>query len=515
MAPQSHSNSKRKKQKQKQKQKSNDPSHKSATKKQRNREQENEQKQRDKSAAMTIETAASSASSCSMSSKDSNKLQMERSSLHSISTSTTKRMSNISNGNNTTEIQQRLRAYHQRGNSSDHNDGSDGDIENANPQAVASNARGMRLSSSSKQNKHGTDEEDPYHDEIHEHDDDEHDDDNDNERCELTKEDKKLIQLLAAQAYHLPGHSAYQDWVQYVWTNNHPIFGLCFHHKLHPIKYQSRIFALVGLVLFGLILTNAIYLASMTEEYSSLNDSFVTVVVGGDESENDVSDGNSDNDNDGSDNNNEAPAYYTITFGMIMLWTFGSMLHTAFSLIIWQMAACGCCRSGGRLERYACCPSFGKRLVRMVVLALFLAAIAIVMTRESVDSSASTTTIVSQQVTKYINTTQLFNTTGTGNNDPNQQQQQQPIVPQIDPNHDERRSFQFLVGYSVELVLTMFVYYPIGATILFSGIFGCYGRIPVLGGRPRELLLIRQREERKQQRQERKKQRQQKRQGCT
>jgi hypothetical protein len=52
---------------------------------------------------------------------------------------------------------------------------------------------------------------------------------------------------------------------------------------------------------------------------------------------------------------------------------------------------------------------------------------------------------------------------------------------------EDKRSFRFLLGYLVEFVLALFVYYPIAVTILFSGVLGCGGRIPILGGRPREM----------------------------
>lgn len=56
-----------------------------------------------------------------------------------------------------------------------------------------------------------------------------------------------------------------------------------------------------------------------------------------------------------------------------------------------------------------------------------------------------------------------------------------------DMDVEDKRSFRFLLGYLVEFVLALFVYYPITVTILFSGVLGCKGRIPVLGGRPREV----------------------------
>ena len=47
--------------------------------------------------------------------------------------------------------------------------------------------------------------------------------------------------------------------------------------------------------------------------------------------------------------------------------------------------------------------------------------------------------------------------------------------------------FDFLLGYFVEFILAVFVYSPLILTVVFTGILGCDGRIPVLGGRPREV----------------------------
>jgi hypothetical protein len=50
-----------------------------------------------------------------------------------------------------------------------------------------------------------------------------------------------------------------------------------------------------------------------------------------------------------------------------------------------------------------------------------------------------------------------------------------------------RKSFYFLFGYIIEFVLAVFIYGPIMLTVVFTGVLGCNGRIPVLGGRPREM----------------------------
>ena len=61
---------------------------------------------------------------------------------------------------------------------------------------------------------------------------------------------------------------------------------------------------------------------------------------------------------------------------------------------------------------------------------------------------------------------------------------------------DDTRSFRFLIGWAVQVVLSLFVYYPIIGSIFFSGILGCC-RLPLLGGRPREIWLEEQAAERK------------------
>jgi len=48
------------------------------------------------------------------------------------------------------------------------------------------------------------------------------------------------------------------------------------------------------------------------------------------------------------------------------------------------------------------------------------------------------------------------------------------------------KQFSFLVGYALELVFALFIFYFTTSTVFFSGILGC-GRVPILGGRPYEV----------------------------
>lgn len=47
---------------------------------------------------------------------------------------------------------------------------------------------------------------------------------------EVSRQQRELIPALAWRSYHLPGNSWCQDWMQY-YKNNHPVFGICCHHK--------------------------------------------------------------------------------------------------------------------------------------------------------------------------------------------------------------------------------------------------------------------------------------------
>jgi hypothetical protein len=64
---------------------------------------------------------------------------------------------------------------------------------------------------------------------------------------------------------------------------------------------------------------------------------------------------------------------------------------------------------------------------------------------------------------------------------------------------DDAHEFQFLLGYLGEMVFALFIYYPLGGTILFSGVLGC-GKLPLLGGRPQEVAAEERRKKRKESR---------------
>lgn len=268
-------------------------------------------------------------------------------------------------------------------------------------------------------------------------------------------ETNELVQRLALQSYHLPGNSWLQDWWQFM-TNNHPVFGICCHNKLHPIKSVTRIVALLGTITFGLAITNLCYV------FFLWNPEFDRVVA-------------SLSMDDGSE--------IVLTTGMLLLWTVGGGIHCMFNLAMWHIAACACCRSGGCLESYACCPSLGKYMIRFFILCIGAFATLIIVLRVATDD----------QPRAYSRIADDGNYTGTeGVN--------LAFDDQLDLTVDDVSEFDFVLNYLVEMTLAFFVYYPICGTILFSGILSCDYNIPVLGGRPYEISCEERRKSKRQKR---------------
>jgi len=181
----------------------------------------------------------------------------------------------------------------------------------------------------------------------------------------------------------------------------------------------------------------------------------------------------------------------TLTTGMLLLWTLGTSIHTAYNLVQWHIAACACCRSGGMCERRACCPSLGKHLLKVLVIVIISMAVLIVFTRVAISNAQEEEEemMMAQQEPQFQSTerTEGDTTTTDSTKDPDS-------IHFFDDDtleygvHDASE-FKFLVGYCIELVLALFVYYPIGGTIFFAGWLGCCGRIPLLGGRPYEVAM--------------------------
>jgi hypothetical protein len=141
----------------------------------------------------------------------------------------------------------------------------------------------------------------------------------------------------------------------------------------------------------------------------------------------------------------------------------GGTLHALFDNSVWFIAACSCCflrppsskAAAARLDYWR---KYGNYLVILLVLLVTAVCTFVVVLRATLNSETTSANVNSAGLVDVLS------------------------------NNVRARSFQFLIGYTVEVALALGVYYPIVGTILFSGILGC-GILPLLGGRPRDVRL--------------------------
>ncbi len=228
----------------------------------------------------------------------------------------------------------------------------------------------------------------------------------------------------------LPSYPCLNSFLQFLDT---------FFSPLHPLKLGERLVILFGSIAIGLTISNMTYLYFIHNDYGADEEIFSL---------------------------NSRHSKYTgipeisVTKVMITLWTLGSFLHTVFDLGLWHMKACTICRYGGLVDDKL------ARMGRLVGLFIVLVVMGVggyaVLLRATLEYEGEGS--VSEEVAQSIQNSEIY-----------------------DLDIEDKRSFKFLLGYLVEFILALFVYYPIAVTILFSGVLGCNGRVPVLGGRPREI----------------------------
>lgn len=267
------------------------------------------------------------------------------------------------------------------------------------------------------------------------------------------QEEEELRNALAWRSYHLPGHSYCEDWVQY-FQNNHPIFGICCHYRLHPMGVGMRLLNLFGSLLFGLLITNAMWLFFFYRG-ADYDRPAVTISLRGfgDANNSTIAESQST-----VDDTNEIE----ITQGMLLLWTLGGCLHALYDNTMWYVAVCVCCLSSQQFPRFKCCATYCVSL--MVLFLTSMATLAIVL-RTSIEDSQS-----SSANDRSLEAKDVF-----GLDDDS-----------ITLKVSVATTSQFILAYAAEFVLAIFVYYPIVGTILFSGYLGCF-RLPIIGGRPYEV----------------------------
>mmetsp|Transcript_18850 Transcript_18850/g.28601 ORF Transcript_18850/g.28601 Transcript_18850/m.28601 type:complete len:323 (+) Transcript_18850:117-1085(+) len=276
-----------------------------------------------------------------------------------------------------------------------------------------------------------------------------------NARTQEEELERQIIQKLASRSYHLPGYKLFRDWTQYLF-NNHPVLGICFHHKLHPLKTRQRLIILLGSFFYGVAITNIIYLWFLGTGRDDQEEVFALDLS--------ATNGRADDEQAYSTN-------YSVTSGLLLLITVGSGSHAVFDRFVWTLSACGCCRSGGRFGNCGCVGAFCKTLAFSLAIILVVAVVALatcaVVVRATVEESQLKVPFFENNLSE--NRTEVSMQESLELND---------ILDEFDVT-----DYSFLRGYALEFFVSLFVYYPFIETVLFSGILGC-GCIPILGGRP-------------------------------
>jgi len=148
---------------------------------------------------------------------------------------------------------------------------------------------------------------------------------------ELTDEEreemKRVTPYLLMRSYHLPGYTWAQDWFQYM-TNNHPLFGICCHHRFHPVGMWMRLAALLGSTMFGLAITNIVYLVfvftNQNYEYTYVEVPAANITTHQAYLDSYI---------------NDSISNLTPSNGNIALWTVGACIHSFYDNTIWAIAA--------------------------------------------------------------------------------------------------------------------------------------------------------------------------------
>ena len=279
-----------------------------------------------------------------------------------------------------------------------------------------------------------------------------------------------IVPLLARRSYHLPGNTWWGDWCQW-FGNNHIFFGICLHHKWHPLEWWERSLALTASISFGLVAIQVVYYYYTNPENAHYRDQVLW------------SYGDS--------------TTIAVTRGMVWLWTVGGVFHSLFDMLVWNIMACACCQPGGRFGKNRLstrCRDVGSYTLIPVILVLLAMAIYLVLLRASQEGDGQ----AEDNANNNNNNQQNGQNQGNNNNNNNYWWNggggaTDDAVNGVDVNQIQGlESFSFLQGYAMEVALAWCVYFPLLGTILFSGCLGCGGRLPLLGGRPRDIQLVAQ-----------------------
>ena len=258
---------------------------------------------------------------------------------------------------------------------------------------------------------------------------------------EAERQLRRYARRLAGRACHFPGNTWFEDWLQYM-SNTHLFFGIFFHHKLHPVTRRERCVILLGSAAVGSLISNLIYLWFLHANFG-MNDLVFKL-----------------------------PGNVDVTKLMITLWTLGCVVHSLFDLSLWHIAGCTLFRYY-RDDNYV--SDDAVRCGRVTGMTIVFGTLAF-----------STYLVLVRATEDYKNSIQIMDNIGSSGSG---EVEDVTLFMQANPSGIKAKHYAFLLGYFFEFILAVFIYNPLILTIVFTGVLGNNGRVPVLGGRPREVMM--------------------------
>jgi len=141
-----------------------------------------------------------------------------------------------------------------------------------------------------------------------------------------------------------------------------------------------------------------------------------------------------------------------IPIGIVAFWA--AIINSIFDLFLWYLHSCPCCLPGTCFDLNNRC--YGKAWIWVGRhLAAFIVGLAAIMATAAV------------LIRSWVEEDQAAANGGEAETD--------------------GHAYSFLISYLMQCFLSFFVFDPIIAYILFSGVLGCF-KLPILGGRPWELM---------------------------
>lgn len=261
-------------------------------------------------------------------------------------------------------------------------------------------------------------------------------DDNDDGSKDIREMPEKIVPYLAGRACHIPGNTYSQDWFQYCFANNHPLFGLFCHYKYHPVSQFERLLVFLSSVAATLTVSHAFMLLFLWRDGRQALEESVAGVP-----------------------------QINVARHEVATITVGALIVTLFDFSIWYIAACGCCEAGGKLQKLHKASVLGTVVLAVIFVGVAIAATILMLLYGSYNNDTSLDTDqLFENGLSALNYTAAFVTVGTNAN------------------------ISKWKKWFIQLGLSMFVYDVIVATIIFTGILGCIPFIGAyMGGRPAEV----------------------------